>query len=66
MEDFFFSFPCFLLYSHGVPSKFLMGSQNVHKSTSQCPKVTGTHLARERHAPGLKKINTVLRKPGDF
>ncbi len=25
-EDFFFSFPCFLMCSHGVPSKFLMGS----------------------------------------
>jgi hypothetical protein len=26
---FFSSFPCFLMCSHGVPSKFLMGSQNV-------------------------------------
>jgi len=28
-KDFFFSFLCFLMCSHGVPSKFLMGSRNV-------------------------------------
>jgi len=28
-EDFFFNFPCFLMCSHDVPFKFLMGSHNV-------------------------------------
>jgi len=28
-EDFFFSFPCFLMCSHDVPFKLLMGSHNV-------------------------------------
>jgi len=28
-ERFFFCFPCFLMCSHGVPSKFLMGFRNV-------------------------------------
>ncbi len=28
-KDFFFIFPCFPMCSHGVPSKFLMGSQYV-------------------------------------
>jgi hypothetical protein len=28
-KNFFFNFPCFLMCSHDVPFKFLMGSHNV-------------------------------------